>query len=68
MPIEVVGSYALELRRLVDKLDEETISNARHDANYRIHFAPAQELPEIANWQAFQARHGIGKRLLAHDK
>jgi eukaryotic-like serine/threonine-protein kinase len=67
MPLDVVNSYSLQLRRLVEKLDDETRTSARRDASFRIHFAPAQEPLETANWKAFLNGHGQPK-LLARGK
>ena len=67
MPLDVVNSYSLQLRRLVEKLDDETRTSARRDASFRIHFAPAQEPLETANWKAFLSGHGQPK-LLARRK
>jgi hypothetical protein len=67
MPLDVVNSNSLQLKRLVEKLDDETRTSARRDASFRIHFAPVQEPPATASWKAFL--DGQGQRnLLARRK
>jgi tetratricopeptide (TPR) repeat protein len=68
MPIEATNPYSIQLRRIFELVDKNTLAGARHDDKYRIHFTPAHEPPNLADWNEFQKQFGVKQKLVARSK
>jgi tetratricopeptide (TPR) repeat protein len=68
MPLEAVGFYKLQVKRLLPFVSAQVLIDARRDSTYRLDLRPPHEPPSIADWRAFQKQYGLARELLVRNK
>ena len=68
MPLEAADIYKYQTKRLVPFVDAQVLMAARRDSSYRIQLWPPHDLPDVADWRAFEKQLGVQRELFVQNQ